>query len=137
AEPILQLDLGDDLGREALREVDGLADVVGVAVGQGDDVHPLGLLLAVRALGIGEKGIDVDALAAGGVEAKRGVAEPRESDVWHAPEVNVQEAPLAVPASGRAGCPCVRMKRTVAAPEVSNRDACTTGLSSQMDCFGY
>src|SRR5205085_11162671 len=95
AEPALQLDLGDDLGREALRELDGLADVVAVAVGDRDDVDPLGLLLALGALGVGEERVDVDALAARGVEAKRGVAEPRELDVWHAPEVISQERPTA------------------------------------------
>src|SRR5205814_1631224 len=109
AEPALQLDLRDDLGREALRELDGLADVVAVAVGDRDDVDPLRLLLALRALRVREERVDVDALAARAVESKRGVAEPREDCVRHGPETSdrifvlSREAPLAVPTSGRAG----------------------------------
>jgi hypothetical protein len=70
-----------------LRELGGVADVVAVTVGDRDDVDALGLLLAVGALRIArQERVDVDALAAGAVEAKGGVPEPGEFCVCYAAE---------------------------------------------------
>ena len=70
---LLQLDLADDLGvGEALRELDGVADVVAVAVRDRDHVDALGLLSASGVLRVaGQERVDVDALAAVGLEPER------------------------------------------------------------------
>ena len=82
-EPVGELDRRHDRAAELLRQVDRVPDVVVVAVRERDQVDPLGLLLVVRALGVRDPGIDVDPLAAGCVEAERGVTEPRELNVRH------------------------------------------------------
>ena len=62
-----------------LRERDRVADVVVVPVRDEDRVDPLGLLLVVRALRVPvQERIDVDALAARGVDAEGRVPEPGE-----------------------------------------------------------
>ena len=80
AEPVLELDLADDLGvGEALRQLDGVADVVAVAVRDRDHVDALGRLLGLRRLRVaGQERVDVDALAAVGLEPERRVTEPGE-----------------------------------------------------------
>src|SRR5439155_7826959 len=83
AEPAFELDEGHDLGLELLAQLDGLADVVAVAVGERDHVDPLGLLLGVRALRVAEPRIDVDALASGRVQPEARVAQPRHRYVGH------------------------------------------------------
>jgi hypothetical protein len=75
-EPVAQLDHRDDRALEALGQLDSLADVVGVAVRERDQVDALGILLCLWALRVLEPGIDVHALAAGGVEPECRVAEP-------------------------------------------------------------
>src|SRR5919197_3603072 len=83
AEPSLQLDDRDDRRVELLRQLHRLADVIGVAVRDRDDVDSLRLLLRVGTLRVAEPRVDVDALLARGVEPERGVAEPRECCVRH------------------------------------------------------
>ena len=85
AEPPLQLDEGDDLRRELLRDLDGAADVVGMTVGDGDDVGPLWLLLIVRAFRVLEPRIDIDPLAVWTVDPKGRVPEPGDGNVRHSP----------------------------------------------------
>ena len=85
AQPALQLDERHDLGRELLRDLDGAADMVGMAMGDGDDVGPFRFLLVLGALRVVEPRIDVDPLAAGTVDSKRCVAEPSDGNVRHSP----------------------------------------------------
>jgi hypothetical protein len=81
-EPASQLDLRDDGAGVPLRERDGVADVVAVAVREQDQVDALGLLLRLGAARVPrEERVDVDALAARGVDAERGVPEPGEGAV--------------------------------------------------------
>ena len=78
-EPAAQLDLRDDGAAELLCERDRVADVVAVAVREEDRVDPLGLLLRVGALRVPvQERIDVDALAARGVDAEGRMPEPGE-----------------------------------------------------------
>ena len=84
AEPAAQLDEGDDRAAVLAREVDRVADMVAVAVRDGDHVDPLGLQLALRALGVAvQERVDVDPLASGGVDPEGRVAEPGERRVRH------------------------------------------------------
>ena len=83
-EPAFQLDHGDDrLRLELLRQLDGLADVVGVSVRDRDHVDALGLLLRIRTLRIREPRVDVDTLSAGRVEPERSVPQPGYGRVSH------------------------------------------------------
>ena len=84
AEPAGELDERDDCCAVLLREVDGVADVVAVAVRDRDDVGALGGLLALGTLRIAvQERVDVDALAAGRVEPEGRVAEPGQRRVCH------------------------------------------------------
>src|SRR4029453_261715 len=66
-----------------LAEVDRLADVIAVAVGERNDVHALGLLLAVRALRVRQPGIHVKPLCAGRVAPEARMSQPRQLDIGH------------------------------------------------------
>ena len=78
-EPAAQLDLRDDRAAEPRGERDGVADVVVVAVCQGDEVASHRLALAVRARGVPrEKGVHVEARARLRVDPERRVTEPGE-----------------------------------------------------------
>jgi hypothetical protein len=66
-----------------LRESDGVADVVAVAVREEDRVDALRALLRLRTARVSrQERVDVDALAARAVEAERRVPEPGESAVF-------------------------------------------------------
>ena len=68
-----------------LRELDRVAEVVSVAVREGDHVDPLRLELGLRALRVPvQQGVDVDALSARRVEAEARVAEPGQGRFGHA-----------------------------------------------------
>src|SRR5712691_620396 len=84
AEPACELDECDDRRTVLLREVDGVADVVAVAVGDRDHVDALRRLLVRRALRVaGQERVDVDALPAGGVEPEGCMSEPGQRRVCH------------------------------------------------------
>ena len=75
----MDLDGRDDRALEALRDRDGVAEVVAVAVRDEDEVAALRLTLALGAARIaGEKRVDVQARALLGVDSESSVAEPRE-----------------------------------------------------------
>ena len=64
-QPVGHLDRRDDGAAVLLRELDGVAEMVAVAVGERDHVDPLGLELRLRALRVPvQEGVDVDALPA-------------------------------------------------------------------------
>src|SRR4029453_16120057 len=65
--------------------LDGLPEVVVVAVRERDHVDALGLLLPLGTFRIPEPGVDVDALAAGAVEPESPVPEPGQGAVCHLP----------------------------------------------------
>ena len=74
-EPAAQLDDRDHGAVEALGQVDGLADVVVVAVRERDQVDALGLPLALRAVRVLQPGVDVDPLPSGRVDSEGRVAD--------------------------------------------------------------
>jgi hypothetical protein len=82
-QPAAELDHRDHTGRELLRELDGLAHMVVVAVRECDHVNTFRLVLPVGALRVAEPRVDVDSLAARCVEAKARVAEPGHGHVRH------------------------------------------------------
>jgi hypothetical protein len=85
AEPVVQLQQRDDLGRELLAECDRVADVVAVPVREGDHVHALGLELRLGTLRVPvEERVDVDPLALWRVEAEAPVTQPRHRHIGHA-----------------------------------------------------
>ena len=84
-QPVGHLDRRDDGAAVLLRELDGVAEVVAVAVRERDHVDPLGLELRLRALRVPvQEGVDVDALPVGSVEAEGRVTEPGQGRFGHA-----------------------------------------------------
>jgi hypothetical protein len=83
-EPVGELDRCEDVAAELLVQRGRVADVVAVPVRDGDEVDALGLHLVLRALRVPvQERVDVDALAAGSVEAKRRVTEPGQREICH------------------------------------------------------
>src|SRR5204863_4325083 len=68
---------------ELLRELDGRAHVVRVAVSDRDHVHALRFLLRVRTLRVVEPRIDVDSLPTRRIQSERRVAKPGQRRVSH------------------------------------------------------
>src|SRR4051794_25120311 len=94
AEPAGELDLCEDGRTVLLRDRDGVADVVAVPVRQRDHVRAFRRLLAFRAFRVPvQERIDVDALAARGVDPERRVPEPGECGVCHAASVTMEDRP--------------------------------------------
>ena len=84
-EPVGHLDRRDDGAAVLLRQLDGVAEVVAVAVRERDHVDPLGLQLGLGALRVPvQEGVDVDALPARRIEAEGGVTEPGQGRFGHA-----------------------------------------------------
>ena len=84
-QPVGELDRRNHRAGVLLRQLDGVADVVAVAVRERDHVDALRLELGLRTLRVSvEEGVDVDALPAGCVEAERRVTEPGQGRFGHA-----------------------------------------------------
>jgi len=84
AEPASELDLRDDGRAVLLRDRNRVADVVAVAVRNGDDVGALGRCLPARTLRVPvQERVDVDPFSARRVDAKGGVPEPGECGFGH------------------------------------------------------
>jgi prepilin-type N-terminal cleavage/methylation domain-containing protein len=102
-QPIRELDHGDQPWLEALAELHGIGDVVEVGVRESHDVDSLGALLALGAPWVPEPRVDVDPLAAWGVDAKRRMPEPGEGHVRHAISSQVLRGPADVVRTGTLG----------------------------------